>query len=72
MQLLADAVAALVVLVAAIALSVYKPQGVTPFGRVRRLSGVDAPRRDSPRRRRLALLRSGAGSVGRLEVEAFG
>lgn len=32
MQLIADAVAALLVLLAATILSIYKPRGVTPYG----------------------------------------
>jgi hypothetical protein len=46
-QLVADAVAALVVLLATTALSVYKPQGLTPYGWRRR----NEPRAMSPARR---------------------
>ncbi len=40
-QLVADAVAALVVLLVATALSVFKPQGLTRFGRTQMNSGAD-------------------------------
>lgn len=41
-QLVADAVAAIVVLLVATALSVFKPQGLTPFGRSQQSSPVSA------------------------------
>ena len=41
-QLVADAVAAVVVLLVATALSVFKPQGLTRFGRTQMNSGADA------------------------------
>lgn len=42
-QLAADAVAALLVLLAATVLAVYKPRGLTPYGRRKRREGRDAP-----------------------------
>lgn len=42
-QLMADAAAAVVVLLVATALSIYKPQGLTPFGRKRLDEELDRP-----------------------------
>ncbi|MFI9771639.1 hypothetical protein ACIHJG_32875 [Streptomyces sp. NPDC052415] len=43
-QLIADAVAALLVLVTAAALSVFKPRGVTRYGRRRQREQIQLPR----------------------------
>lgn len=60
-QLIADAAAAVVVLLVATALSVYKPQGLTPFGRKSEDDKFSRPRENNESRWRLALI---VGVVG--------
>ena len=54
-QLIADAAAAVVVLLVATALSVYKPQGLTPFGRKRRDAEFSPPETIAESRWRLVV-----------------
>ncbi|HEX2853849.1 MAG TPA: hypothetical protein VHO24_11470 [Opitutaceae bacterium] len=55
-QLIADAAAAVVVLLVATALSIYKPQGLTPFGRKSEDDKFSRPRENNESRWRLALI----------------
>ena len=54
-QLIADAAAAVVVLLVATALSIYKPQGLTPFGRKRLEAEFSSPETTTESRWRLVI-----------------
>jgi len=54
-QLMADAAAAVVVLLVATALSIYKPQGLTPFGRKRLDAELDRPETKAESRWRMVV-----------------